>query len=139
MQRRAVIWERRFWWLYADGRLEAVRLTPRIIAGLQQTKGTESRNAANDDAAPRPYREMGPRGPCKLPPHNLVTEKTVTELSMEYGWDSVDRFREAIRKSRKQVYEMAIANGRARRAATMNRAMRRQQKRARAVEETSHG
>jgi len=138
-QRKAVIHERRFWWRYPDGRMEAVRLTPRIVAGLQQTRGTETRNAANDDAPPRPYREMGPRGACKLPPHNLLTDKTVKELAMEYGWDSVDRFRQAIRKSRPQVHELALANGRARRAVTMPRAMRRQQKRARAVEETSHG
>jgi hypothetical protein len=131
-----VIHNRRFWWLYPDGRMGAVRLTPRIVAGLQQTRGTETRNAANDDAPPpRPYREIGPRGPCKLPPHNLVTDKTVKELAMEYGWESTDRFRQAIRKSRPQVHALALANGRARRAAAMPRAMRRMQNRARAVEE----
>ena len=129
-QRKAVIHDRRFWWRYPDGKLEAVRLTPRIVAALQQTRATEARNAANDDAPPRPYRENGPRGPCKLPPHNLVTDKTIKELSMEYGWESVDRFRQAIRTARPQVHALALANGRARRAATMTRAMRRQQKRA---------
>jgi len=128
MNRRAVIHDRRFWWRYPDGRMEAIRLTARILAGLQQTKATDVRNAANDDPPPRHNgMNQGPRGPRKLPPHNLVTDKTVKELALEYGWDSTDQFRMALRKNRPHIHQIALANGRARKAANMPRAMRRMQ------------
>ncbi len=43
MERRAVIWDRRFWWLYADGRMERIYMTERIKGALSQTLGMEAR------------------------------------------------------------------------------------------------
>lgn len=129
MTRRAIIHDRRFFWRYPDGRIEPVRLTARILAGLQQTKATEARNAANDDPPPPRHNGIGqgPRTPRRLPPHNLKTDKTVKELALEYGWDGADQFRMALRKNRPHIHQMALANGRARKAANMPRAMRRMQ------------
>jgi len=44
MERRAIIWERRFWWLYPDGRMERIYMTERVKGGLSQTMALEARN-----------------------------------------------------------------------------------------------
>jgi hypothetical protein len=51
----------------------------------------------------------------KLPaPSRDIGEKTLTELAPDFGWGSVYRFTEALRKYRRDIYEQARANGRAR-------------------------
>lgn len=50
-----------------------------------------------------------------LPPANRSHDGlTLTELAHQYGWGSVYRFSEALRKSRRPIYDAARAVGRER-------------------------
>jgi hypothetical protein len=42
--KRAIIWDRRFWWLYPDGTMKPVLINERIKSALSQTQGMEVRN-----------------------------------------------------------------------------------------------
>jgi hypothetical protein len=43
-----------------------------------------------------------------------IGDKTLTELAHHFGWGSVYRFSEALRRHRRAIYEAARANGRER-------------------------
>ena len=71
---------------------------------------------ANEEIPKRTTNPPRPPGTKpKLPAASRdIGEKTLTELAPDFGWGSVYRFTEALRKYRRDIYEQARANGRAR-------------------------
>jgi len=123
MNRRPIIHERRFFWLYDDGRRVPIVANERIRAHLSQVASVEARMAKEE--APKGRTNHPPRPPGTAPtlpaighPHDSLT---LGELAHMYGWGSVYRFSEALRKHRRPIYEQARANGNARSAANLNR------------------
>ena len=123
MNRRPIIHERRFFWLYDDGRRVPIVANERIRAHLSQVASVEARMAREE--APKGRTNHPPRPPGTAPtlpaighPHDSLT---LGELAHMYGWGSVYRFSEALRKHRRPIYEQARANGNARSAANLNR------------------
>jgi hypothetical protein len=123
MNRRPIILERRFFWLYDDGRRVPIVANERIRAHLSQVASVEARMAK--ETAPKGRTNHPPRPPGTAPtlpaighPHDSLT---LGELAHMYGWGSVYRFSEALRKHRRPIYEQARANGNARSAANLNR------------------
>jgi len=123
MSRRPIIHERRFFWLYDDGRRVPIVANERIRAHLSQVASVEARMAKEE--APKGRTNHPPRPPGTAPtlpaighPHDSLT---LGELAHMYGWGSVYRFSEALRKHRRAIYEQARANGNARSAANLNR------------------
>jgi hypothetical protein len=121
MTRRAIIHERRFFWLYDDGRRVPIVANERIRAHLSQVASVDARMAK--EAAPKGRTNHPPRPPGTAPtlpaighPHDSLT---LGELAHMYGWGSVYRFSEALRKHRRPVYERARANGNAKSAANL--------------------
>jgi hypothetical protein len=121
MIRRAIIHNRRFYWLYADGRREPVRVTEQLIQQMRQSQQTQAQAAqrAVEEADAPPRRTNHPPRPPgtapTLPPANRDHDGlTLTELAHQYGWGSVYRFSEALRKSRRSIYDAARAVGRER-------------------------
>jgi hypothetical protein len=121
--RKAVIHERRFFWLYDDGRRVPIVANERIKAHLSQVASVDARMAK--ETAPKGRTNHPPRPPGTAPTlpaaDRDISDKTLTELAHMYGWGSVYRFSEALRKHRRPVYEQARANGNARSAANLNR------------------
>ena len=120
--RRAVIHNRRFYWLFEDGRREPVRVTERLLAQMRQSSHQVQAKAAQRaveevDAPPRRTNHP-PRPPGTMPtlPSDSrdIGNRTLTELAHQYGWGSVYRFSEALRKSRRSIYDAARAVGRER-------------------------
>jgi hypothetical protein len=123
MNRRPIIHERRFFWLYDDGRRVPIVANERIRAHLSQVASVDARMAREE--APKGRTNHPPRPPGTAPtlpaighPHDSLT---LGELAHMYGWGSVYRFSEALRKHRRPIYEQARANGNARSAANLNR------------------
>jgi hypothetical protein len=123
MNRRPIILERRFFWLYDDGRRVPIVANERIRAHLSQVASVEARMAK--ETAPKGRTNHPPRPPGTAPtlpaighPHDSLT---LGELAHMYGWGSVYRFSEALRKHRRPIYEQARANGNAKSAANLNR------------------
>jgi hypothetical protein len=123
MTRRPIIHERRFFWLYPDGRRVPIVANERIRAHLSQVASVEARMAKEE--APKGRTNHPPRPPGTAPtlpaighPHDSLT---LGELAHMYGWGSVYRFSEALRKHRRPIYEQARANGNAKSAANLNR------------------
>ena len=121
MNRRPIIHERRFFWLYDDGRRVPIVANERIRAHLSQVASVEARMAREE--APKGRTNHPPRPPGTAPtlpaighPHDSLT---LGELAHMYGWGSVYRFSEALRKHRRPVYEQARANGNAKSAANL--------------------
>ena len=119
--RRAIIHNRVFWWLYDDGRRERIYANERIRAHLSQVASVEARMAKEE--APKGRTNHPPRPPGTAPtlpaighPHDSLT---LGELAHMYGWGSVYRFSEALRKHRRPIYEQARANGNAKSAANL--------------------
>jgi hypothetical protein len=114
--RKAIILNRRFWWLYPDGRRERIYANERIRSQISQHASVEAR-VIKEEAPPRRTNHP-PRPPGTaptLPPANRDHDGlTLTELAHQYGWGSVYRFSEALRKSRRSIYDAARAVGRAR-------------------------
>ena len=119
-QRRPVIHNRRFYWLYADGRREPVRVTERLIQQMRQSSlQLRAAQRAVEEADAPPRRTTHPPRPPgtapTLPPtsrnHNGLT---LAELAHQYGWGSVYRFSEALRKNRRSIYDAARAASRER-------------------------
>ena len=121
MTRRPIIHERRFFWLYDDGRRVPIVANERIRAHLSQVASVEARMAKEE--APKGRTNHPPRPPGTAPTLPAVdrdiSNRTLTELAHDYGWGSVYRFSEALRKHRRPVYEQARANGNARSAANL--------------------
>jgi hypothetical protein len=121
MSRRPIIHERRFFWLYDDGRRVPIVANERIRAHLSQVASVEARMAKEE--APKGRTNHPPRPPGTAPTlpaaDRDINDKTLTELAHMYGWGSVYRFSEALRKHRRPVYEQARANGNARSAANL--------------------
>jgi hypothetical protein len=117
--RRPIIHNRRFYWLYADGRREPVRATEQLIQQMRQSslQLRAAQRAVEADAPPRrtthPPRPPGTKP--MLPPTNRNHDGlTLAELAHQYGWGSVYRFSEALRKSRRSIYDAARAASRER-------------------------
>jgi len=121
MTRRPIIHERRFFWLYDDGRRVPIVANERIKAHLSQVASVDARMAK--EAAPKGRTNHPPRPPGTAPTlpaaDRDISDKTLTELAHMYGWGSVYRFSEALRKHRRPVYEQARANGNAKSAANL--------------------
>jgi hypothetical protein len=119
--RRAIIHNRVFWWLYNDGRKERIYANERIRAHLSQVASVDARMAK--ETAPKGRTNHPPRPPGTAPTlpaaDRDIRDKTLTELAHDYGWGSVYRFSESLRKHRRPVYEQARANGNARSAANL--------------------
>ena len=120
MSRRPIIHNRRFYWLYADGRREAVQATERLIQQVRQSSlqlRAAQRAVEEADAPPRRTTHP-PRPPGTAPTLPAVGHdiggKTLGELAFDHGYGSVYRFTEALRKHRRPIYEQARANGRER-------------------------
>lgn len=121
MDRRAVIENRRFYWLYADGRRAPVQVTERLLAQVRQasyqTQVQAAQRAAEATQAP-PRTTNPPRPPGTMPtlPSDArdIGTRTLSELAHDYGWGSVARCTAALKAQRPTVYEAARANGRAR-------------------------
>jgi len=123
MNRRPIIHERRFFWLYDDGRRVPIVANERIRAHLSQVASVDARMAREE--APKGRTNHPPRPPGTAPtlpaighPHDSLT---LGELAHMYGWGSVYRFSEALRKHRRPIYEQARANGYAKSSANLNR------------------
>ena len=120
MIRRAIIHNRRFWWLYADGRREPVRVTEQLIQQVRQSslQLRAAQRAVEEAEAPPRRTNHPPRPPGTMPtlPSDSrdIGNRTLTELAHQYGWGSVYRFSEALRKSRRSIYDAARAVGRER-------------------------
>ena len=72
---------------------------------------------AKEEAPPRRTNHP-PRPPGTMPTlpaaDRNIGDKTLTELAHDFGWGSVYRFTDSIRKHRRAIYETARDNGRAR-------------------------
>jgi hypothetical protein len=116
MTRRAIIHNRVFWWLYPDGRRERIYANERIRAHLSQVASVNARMAKEE--APKGRTNHPPRAPGTAPTlpaaDRDIGNKTLTELAHDYGWGSVYRFTDALRKHRRPVYEQGRANARER-------------------------
>lgn len=121
MTRRPIIHNRRFYWLFADGRREPVQVTERLLAQVRQasyqTQVQAAQRAAQEAEAP-PRRTNPPRPPGTTPllPQDGydIGNRTLSELAHDLGWGSVTRCTAALKAHRPTVYEAARANGRAR-------------------------
>ena len=120
MIRRAIIHNRRFWWLYPDGRREPVLATERLIQQVRQS-GLQLRaaqRAVEEADAPPRRTNHPPRPPGTMPTlpsdDRDIGNRTLSELAHDYGWGSVARCTAALRTQRPTVYEAARANGKAR-------------------------
>jgi hypothetical protein len=116
MIRRAIILNRRFWWLYPDGRRERLYANERSRSQISQHAAVEAR-VIKEEAPPRRTNHP-PRPPGTKPTLPAVGRdiggKTLGELAFDHGYGSVYRFTEALRKHRRPIYEQARANGRER-------------------------
>ena len=120
MIRRAIILNRRFYWLYPDGRREPVRVTEQLIQQVRQSSlQLRAAQRAVEEAEAPPRRTFNPPRPPGTAPtlpavgHD-IGGKTLGELAFDHGYGSVYRFTEALRKHRRPIYEQARANGRER-------------------------
>lgn len=118
MSRRPIIHNRRFYWLYPDGRREPVLATERLIQQMRQSSlQLRAAQRAVEEAPPRRTNHP-PRPPGTMPtlPSSArdIGNRTLSELAHDYGWGSVARCTAALRAQRPTVYEAARANGRAR-------------------------
>jgi hypothetical protein len=110
MIRKAIIHNRRFWWLYPEtGRMERIYANERLRS---QIASTEARMAK----APRTNHPPRPPGTMPTLPSDSrdIGNRTLSELAHDYGWGSVARCTTALKAQRPTVYEAARANGRAR-------------------------
>ena len=71
---------------------------------------------ANEESPKRTNHPPRPPGTMPTLPaaDRNIGEKTLTELAFDFGWGSVYRFSEALRKHRRAIYDAARANGRER-------------------------
>lgn len=120
MSRRPIIHNRRFYWLYADGRREPVRATEQLIQQMRQSSlqlRAAQRAVEETDASPRrithPPRPPGIKPTLPSSARDIGT-RTLSELAHDYGWGSVARCTTALKAQRPTVYAAARANGRAR-------------------------
>ena len=122
MKRKPIIHNRRFYWLFADGRREPVRVTERLLAQVRQasyqTQVQAAQRAAQEAEAPPRRTNHPPRPPGTMPTlpsdDRDIGNRTISELAHDFGWGSVKRCREMLKEHRPTVYEAARANGKAR-------------------------
>jgi len=116
MKPKVIIHDRAFWRLYDDGRMVRIYANERIRAHLSQVRSVEVRMAK--DEAPPKRTNHPPRPPGTMPTlpaaDRDIGDKTLTELAHHFGWGSVYRFTDALRRHRRAIYEAARANGRER-------------------------
>ena len=113
--RRAVIHNRRFWWLYSDGRMRRIYASDGLKSHLSYTNSAATRST---EEVPERKTNNPPRSPGTRPMLPAAScnigDMTLTELAHEYGWGSVYRFTEALRSNRPDIYQQARDNGKAR-------------------------
>lgn len=116
MTRRAIIHNRVFWWLYPDGRRERIVANERIRQHLSQMASVEARMAKETAPKGRTNHPLRPPGTAPTLPaaDRDIGNRTLTELAHDYGWGSVYRFTDALRKHRRPIYEQGRANARER-------------------------
>lgn len=106
MNRRAIIHNRVFWWLYPEtGRMERIYASERIKSQLHQVASLEGREKPK-------VRTNPPRPPGThptLPAANYNGTLTLKELGHIHGWGSPSRFRDALKKHRPAILEAARA------------------------------
>jgi len=106
MNRKAIIHDRKFWWLYPEtGRMERIYATERIKSQLYQVASLEGREKPK-------VRTNPPRPPGThptLPAANYEGTLTLKELGRIHGWGSPSRFRDALGKHRPAILEAARA------------------------------
>ena len=121
--RRAVIHNRRFYWQGEDGRLSPIQVTEKLLLQMRQSQQAQvqaraAQRAMEEADAPPRRTNHPPRPPGTAPTlpaaDRDIGDKTLGELAHDYGWGSVYRFSEALRKHRRPVYDAARANGRER-------------------------
>jgi hypothetical protein len=121
--RHAVIHNRRFYWQYGDGRRAPVQVTEKLLLQMRQSQQAQvqaraAQRAMEEADAPPRRTNHPPRPPGTAPTlpaaDRDIGDKTLGELAHDYGWGSVYRFSEALRKHRRPVYDAARANGRER-------------------------
>jgi len=119
MIRKAIIHNRRFWWLYPE-----TGLMVRIYANDRLRSQIASTEARMEKAPPRRTNHP-PRPPSTTPPlpsdSRDIGNRTLSELAHDYGWGSVARCTAALKAQRPTVYEAARANGRARARTNLRR------------------
>jgi hypothetical protein len=115
MAAKVIIHDRAFWRLYDDGRKVRIYANERIRAHLSQVRSVEVR-MANEESPKRTNNPPRPPGTAPTLPaaDRDIGDKTLTELAFDFGWGSVYRFSEALRKHRRAIYDAARANGRER-------------------------
>ena len=104
-------------WETAHGLSDDVELAIcQLATELSQHASVEAR-VIKEEAPPRRTNHP-PRPPGTMPtlPSDSrdIGNRTLTELAHQYGWGSVYRFSEALRKSRRSIYDAARAVGRER-------------------------
>jgi hypothetical protein len=113
MKSKVIIHDRAFWRLYDDGRKVRIYANERIRAHLSQVRSVEVRMAK--DEAPPKRTNHPPRPPGTMPTlpaaDRDIGDKTLTELAHDFGWGSVHRFTDALRKHRPAIYQQARDNG----------------------------
>jgi hypothetical protein len=123
MTRRPIIHNRRFYWLFADGRREPIHVTEKLLAQMRQSQQVQvqaraAQRAVEEVNAPPRRTHNPPRPPGTMPtlPSDSrdIGNRTLSELAHDYGWGSVARCTAALKAQRPTVYEAARANGRAR-------------------------
>lgn len=116
MIRKPIIHNRRFWWLYPDGRMVRIYANERLRSQISQHAAVEAR-VAKEEAPPRRINHP-PRPPGTAPllpaADRDIGDRTLSELAHDYGWGSVARCTAALKAQRPTVWEQARANGRAR-------------------------
>jgi hypothetical protein len=110
--RKPIIHERRFYWLFADGRREPVRVTERLLAQVRQASyQTQVQAAQRAGEATQAPPDIVPTLPSDI---RDIGNRTLSELAHDYGWPSVKRCTTALKAQHPTVYEAARANGKAR-------------------------
>jgi hypothetical protein len=116
MTAKVIIHDRAFWRLYDDGRMVRIYANERIRSHLSQARSVEVRMA--NEESPKRRTNHPPRPPGTMPTlpaaDRDIGEKTLTELAFDFGWGSVYRFTDALRRHRRAVYDVARSNGRER-------------------------
>ena len=121
--RMATIHNRRFYWVYPDGRRAPVQMTEKLLAQVRQSQQVQvqaraAQRAAETAGAPPRRTNNPPRPPGTAPmlpaADRDIGDRTLSELAHDYGWGSVARCTAALKEHRPAIYEAARANGRAR-------------------------
>jgi hypothetical protein len=116
---KIIIHDRRFWFVYPDGKMERIVANDRIKAHLSQVRSGDPR--FDTDKAKRTTNPPRPPGTAPTLPaaDRNIGNMTLIELAQAHGWGSIRRFTEELRKHRPAIYQQARDNGIDRRHANL--------------------